>query len=664
MPKKILATSIFNYKSKEFLLNLKPSDIPVKGSSSYDDFILWEEEKCIAGVNINGIHIPGSLYFELNHWNIKLDVLDKYNNIVKEIGHPKLKDNSWIIHNGYEKAFKDKKILVIGGGRQSGKTTSITSLLGRQLTLFPNTFSLGLYSNSKDQEVNAGYLEVGLEHLEHLKIPRLDKNWKGGLIRLGYKQVDNTDEIWSTLYMRNTDEGKNTQIGAGTTLNFFVFDEIAKAPVSKAMEAVKPALISEFGLRCSPIYVFTGGDVLKSKDAENLFMNPKANDVLEFDNEGKKTGLFLGGWYRQDFKNTVALSDYLKTTKGSELDEISIQITDFDLANTTLDKEQELLKQDPDKSKYLKHKMYYPRTIQEMFLSENENPFPREALEQQKQFLLSSPIGQNIELFRGANGKVQHKFSQKYPINKYPVTSGDNLDAPIVMYDSPDRFNGQKAIHIIGVDGYADDESSMSDSLGSIYVFRRFHSDISDPFNGCMVASYTARPKTMKEFNETVLRLAEFYDATIMYEHVNAGFKDFFESKNKYHLLIPTPSLTKEISPNSQSKNSTGLRATPGIQKHALNLSLDYCNEDLVDGKLGVTRILDTVLIEELLAYDGHKNVDRYIAFSMSIEALYMYKKYTTIIYQEEEIVERPNVRKNAFGITLKNKSNAFGFNK
>ena len=553
MAKKIPQSDIFNYKSKEFLLNLKPSDIPAKGSSAYDDFVIWEEEKCIGGVNINGIHIPGSLYFELNHWNIKLDVLDKYGNIVKIIGHPKLKDNSWIIHDSYDKAFKEKKILVIGGSRQSGKTVTITSLLGRQMVLFPNTFSLGLYANSKDQEVNAGYLEVGLEGLEHLKIPRLDKNWNGGLIRLGYKQQDNTDEVWSTLYMRNTEQGRKTETGAGTTLNFFIYEEIAKAPCSKAMEAVKPALISEFGLRCSPIYVFTGGDVEKSKDAENLFMNPVANDILPFDNEGVKTGLFLGGWYRQDFKTTKTLSEYLSVKAGSELDEINIQVTNFDLANEVLDKEQLLLQKDPDKSKYIKHKMYYPRSIREMFLSENENPFPREALEQQKQFLLSNPIGQNIDLFKSSDGTVKFKFSSRLPITEYPL-KGINLlgtDAPIVMYDNPDKYKNERGLHLIGVDTYNDDESAMSDSLGSIYVFRKFHSDLSDPFNGCMVASYCGRPKTMKQFNEIVLMLAEFYNATVMYEHTGGSFKDFFEGKNKLHLLIDTPSLTKEISPNS-----------------------------------------------------------------------------------------------------------------
>ena len=664
MAKKVIPqTTIFNYKSKEFLLNLPASAIPPKSSKDYEDFILHEEEKCITGVNINGVYIPGSLYFELNHWKIKLDVLDKYGNVVKEIAHPRLRDNSWIIHNAFDNAHKQKKILIIAGGRQIQKTTTITSLLGRQMILFPNTFSLGLYSSSKDQEVNAGYLEVGLENLEHLKIPRLDKNWKAGLIRLGYKQIDNTDEIWSTLYMRNTDEGKNTEVGAGTTLNFFVFDEIAKHPVSKAMEAVKPALISEFGRRGASVYCFTGGDVEKSKDAENLFLNPEANDVLAFDNEGKKTGLFLGGWYRQDFKIKTTLSNYLNKTNPSELDEIEISYTDFNLANETLDKEQEALSKDPDKSKLLKHKMYYPRSIKEMFLSENENPFPRQALEQQLQFLKTNPYGQNIELFRSLNGKVEFKFSNKLPINEYP-TKSYSLDAPIVMYDSPEKFKGQKGLHIVAADTFNDDEAPTSDSLGSVYVFRKNHSDLSDPFNGCMVASYTTRPKTMKEFNETCLMLAEFYDAQIMYEHTGGAFKDFFDGKNKGHLLIDTPSLQKEINPNSKVGNSKGLRPTVGNKKHALNLSLDYLNEELPDGRLGTTRILDPVLIEELLAYDGVRNTDRYIAFSMGMEAIYMYKKYLVKVNyesEEETVNKKQAYKKNAFGFDVNKKSSIFG---
>jgi hypothetical protein len=70
---------------------------------------------------------------------------------------------------------------------------------------------------------------------------------------------------------------------------------------------------------------------------------------------------------------------------------------------------------------------------------------------------------------------------------------------------------------------------------------------------------------------------------------------------------------------------------------------------------------MDALLIDEMLAYDGVKNTDRYIAFSMAIEALYMYKKYTTIVnYQEEESKPEPKQKNNAFGIINNNNFSNF----
>ena len=51
----------------------------------------------------------------------------------------------------------------------------------------------------------------------------------------------------------------------------------------------------------------------------------------------------------------------------------------------------------------------------------------------------------------GFSTQPTFKFSSKNPVSKYPVTAGDSLDAPIVMYDSPDKFNGQKGIHILSI---------------------------------------------------------------------------------------------------------------------------------------------------------------------------------------------------------------------
>lgn len=1403
---------------------MKPSDIPPKGHSDRKAFIDNEINKSIYGITVNGIFIPGGLYWEFNHWKIPVDIEVK-GVIKKEILTPQLRDNSWIIHNAYEEATKQKKILVIGGARQISKTVTLTSLLGRQILLFENTNSLGLYSNTKDIEVTNAYLDVGLANVsEFLSLPVLDKDPKKGLMRIGFKQKDNTNYVYSSLYLRNTDEGKNTEIGAGLTLNFFAFDEIAKHSCAKAIEAVKPALISEFGWRCAPLFCFcvcvgtkvwnnngelvnienlitdngiigfdrsqgsyskedityyqdplqkpcyrietakgtflecsfdhpilyrsrdetygdvkrrgqrkiyfkpckdlkvgnqialieevpifsdkkmwnprlvglligdgsygkdktprlancdkevldyvesnfdvvferghltidgrdykeirirgicqylrelgiytqtkhqktlpenihsfdkesicemlggfydadghithtgialtsmskpllyevkllliklgihsnihnkpihktnllaknpcfslhvedrksvlkfkenitflvkekqrkldlvcdklqskknqipqetkglrferivsivdigikdvynltanntntyiangivthnTGGNVEKSKDAENFFMFPEANNVLPFENEGKKTGLFIGGWYRQDFKRETSLSKYLNVEQGSELDEVKIKVTDFEKANTVLDQEQLDLSKDPDKSKLLKHRMYFPRSIQEMFLSESENPYPRELVEQQIKLLESNPIGTAVELYRDNSTKeVKHKLSSKLVNTQFPNPDWKLFqDAPIVIYDFP-KYKDTYGLHFIGClppgekvmtdkglknveeislidklintegnqvdifnlqqynvtdeavyeikiantlrttkftkehpilvsenktgyvsinrykreglkqrykkldfkfkpvsevkikdwvkvpniyikevkpdyeqlwneitcnncnklknplqnkdfwwliglwlgdgwtekdrvafvfnkkepyyiskfievckslfdkdiivgkdkescaeyyissiklnlfltkhfgryadgkkisewvkylkpefkkellrgylnsdgyvgisktkqllnigfvsinlelleaiqdilfslgiisnmsllrnekthffgkklcntkkcyqlrlghtdsqillnsiydgqdhkinkvkkidfgrdvhfkncffstsldyiyfqikqinksqysgkvynfecdthtymchhipthncDTYNDDQVSHSDSLGSIHVYRKEHADLTDDFRGCMVASYIGRPKSAKEFNEIALMLTEFYNGMVLYEHVTPSLLEYYDGKNKTHMLIDTYDLQKTININTKTLNKKGLKPTTANQKFLLNSELGYLTEELEDG-YGIRRIYDLYLLRQYLV-DRDKNTDAIISNQHAIAALNMFAKMNVKIDDGQEYEYNPI--RNAFGFGMKSSSdtkkrNAFG---
>ena len=1066
-----LQTTIFNYNTPEFYINMNPANIPSKGSTARKDFIAEEKRKCKEGLNINGIYIPGSLYFHLNYYKLEGD--SKTQRGKKEIFLPTLRDNEWIVFNDYEEAVKQGKAYTLFGLRQCGKTEMETSLCLRELSLFKRTEALALFAGDNFKQNFTKKLRIAIEHGEKfIIVPNIDKDWKKEEIRFGITKADNTLDLHSTLFIYNTQEGKKIQVSSGKTPSFFLIDEAAVSPFRAVYETVKPALLSDYGgLRCSPIFTLTGGESQQAKDAENFIKFPVVEEQLVFNYNGKDLGgRFLDGRYRKDCKVDSTISAYTGITTNTWLDDFPIRVTDFQLAEDRINKEKEEASKSPDKSALHLKRIFFPMTLEDVFLSENENPFPRQALEQQLQFLKTNPYGQNIELFRSLSGKVEFKFSNKLPINEYP-TKSYSLDAPIVMYDSPEKFRGQKGLHVVaclptgekvltskgllniedvsiedklinkdgelvdifnlqktfvekediysiktsnvfrkslftsehpiltsdnvikrmcprkakklGVrqrekvfdfkfktaqnlkekdwvvipntyknlkndfnieelwkdeklykecyqidnpllkedfwwlvglwagdgfaskrttsvnfcfnsnelesiekfktvcknilqreptickirenckeytvssrqfntflndnfgtgaggkkipewvkklddnlkkhlllgylhsdgcvtvdernysniqyvsvslellegiqdiafslnllpnlsllretgfreikkgkisttkacytlrfcnddtikfckmfnnykqdyklkkvvfketnrrafknamfsedfnhiylqikkietfkysgwvhnfecethtyitrcctthncDTYSDSEAPTSDSLGSVYVFRRNHSDLSDPFNGCMVASYTARPKTMREFNETILLLAEFYDAQIMYEHVHDGFLQFFDGKNKGHLLIDTPSLQKEINPNSKVGNSKGLRPTVGNKKHALNLSLDYLNEELPDGKLGVTRILDPVLIEELLAYDGVKNTDRYIAFSMGMEAIYMYKKFLVVVnYEsEEETQDRKKQyvsKKNAFGFDINKKTNIFG---
>jgi hypothetical protein len=182
--------------------------------------------------------------------------------------------------------------------------------------------------------------------------------------------------------------------------NFISTHNCAKGNVIEAHEAVLPAINSKFGMRCSPFYTATGGNLEKSKDFESMFFNPETYKFKSFENENKKTGFFLGGWYRSDFKKESNFIDWynkknnLNIIPDSELESIKYYETDFDLANKTLDFEEEKAKE-TSLLAWQKRKMYYPRNLGDMFLKVEQNPFSKFIAEFEK--LLKFLETQNVK---------------------------------------------------------------------------------------------------------------------------------------------------------------------------------------------------------------------------------------------------------------------------
>lgn len=471
MAKKVIPqTTIFNYKSKEFYINLNSSDIPPKGSDDRKDFIAWEKEKCKKGVTINGIFIPPSLYWHLNHIKIDIDELDSYGNPVAVSNIPELRDNDWIFHNGYWQAYNrpDKKILQVLGSRQLGKSVNESSILLHQAQIFKNSRCLLLGGNKGDIGVITKYINtMHFNMTPFLKVPLLDKDFNKPEVKFGYKANDNTDNVYSSLFIRNTDEGKVTEVGAGVTINVAVIDECGKFEFSEAFAAIKPALVSRFGWRASPIITGTGGSFEKGKDAKKYFFKPKANDVLPFEQEdGKETGLFISGLYRQDgkvettFENLVTSQEpviknittgvYKKTT--TELDNMRVWVKDDEKAKAIIKAESDNYLQNNDQLEYLKHKMYYPQEYNDIFLSKSTNPYYSDGLKAHLQYLLSNPVGMGYDLFKMPSGEIGVSFSQKPIISTFP-TPPEYLfrDAAVVIYDKP-RYDKEQTykIHVAG----------------------------------------------------------------------------------------------------------------------------------------------------------------------------------------------------------------------
>lgn len=431
-------------KNSEFFINLK--SLPPKESKEFEDLVDWEMKKCLEGTTIAGVYIPGWLYFHLNHWWIRIDDQDAVGNVHRIESLPLLRDNEWIRAEHFEECRKQKKAYIEIGARQGGKSEMEASYTGYNSLLFQNSQNIIVGSNSKDIDMLKDKVDFGLKKMwEGLYIPRLDKTWRGNQVRLGYKKKDGEDDIWSVIIIRNTDEGKNTEVAAGTTAKGFVYDEAGKADWMKSYEAAKPAFSSDFGLRAIPIVVGTGGSFEKGEDAERVFYNPEANGFLGIEDPltGKKTGLFISGLYRREFKYETTLAEFLRKKRGvdipenTELDIIPMKVTDEDRAKEAILSERELKKKDADQSEYLKVIMYSPLTVEECFMRKANSVFNTMAAKAQQQRIYNNNI-ESIKLFLHHDGeKVDFEYSNKRPISRFPHDHSEDLDAPIQVWEMP-----------------------------------------------------------------------------------------------------------------------------------------------------------------------------------------------------------------------------------
>ena len=634
-------------KSSEFFRNMK--SLPPEGTDEYKQLIDWEIEKISGGVTVNGVYFSGWLYWHLNHWWIRIDDLDEYGNIIRKPQLPELRDNEWIRAEILEKCKREKKGYMEVGGRQSGKSETEASYFGMNATIFENTQNLIVCGNDDDLSLLKDKVDFGLKRLWNgIAIPRLDKTWRLNQIRLGYKDTRGEDQIWSYIIIRNAREGHNTEAGAGTTAKTVIFDEVGKYLFASSFKAIEPAIKSKFGWRTVPILVGTGGSFENGKDAENFFYNPESNNFMSFSDEkaNKRTALFLSGLYRLDCKEEITLDKYLETEYGtliqdrSELSKIIIAASNKEKAIRIISEERELAKGNPDRTLFLKQKMYYPLTVDECFLTDSHNIFDIEAAKRQK-FRIDEQgrTGTPVILFHDGE-KIVHRFTDKLPITNFPSKPNDDKDAPIVIYEFPVE-NPPYGLYVAGVDSYKQGKAQYSTSLGTVDIYKRMTSITGENYQNMIVASYAARPDKKEEWELQARLLIKYYNARTLVENDEYSFIDCMIAKGDARYLEHQPEWIKEVVPHTTVNRDYGIHRSAEAIRIFLHGCLKKYMEEVIyqekdeDGNiirevLGVTRILNPMLLEEIINYNEDVgNFDRVIsaeiaiAFAMKLDPIY-----------------------------------------
>ena len=277
----------------------------------------------------------------------------------------------------------------------------------------------------------------------------------------------------------------------------------------------------------------------------------------------------------------------------------------------------------------LKFKAYWCKKPSDSFIVLTKNDFNvEEAKRQQRNIRENDLNGTPVNLVLSDNGMVVHEFSEKLPITEFPVKT-QSKDAPVMIYEFP-MENPPFGLYVAGVDPYRHSESEYGDSLGAVYIYKRMHEIGSEKYQDMFVASYVARPGDIKTWNETARRLIKYYNARTLCENDEMSFINYMIDKGDGHYLEDQPEWLKTIVPNTKVDRKKGIhRSAKQIREFLDGQMKEYLdqviykehdeNGSITKEVLGVSRILDPMLLEEIIRFDKDKNFDRVIAAQLAI---------------------------------------------
>lgn len=671
--------------STEFFRNMKskPEYDVTKNyfEQSPDVLQFYEEEyrKIKEGINIAGVHISGWLYFHLNFYKTLIPLSVIHNNPeygeTEVLSNPILRDNELYIADMHEKAKKQNKGLFVFGTRRLAKSVMVSSIYHYNVVTKPNSSGSLIGANKEDLDKLAKEMRSGYYNMHPaFKIPIISGEGfsSGTSVLYGAKQMSGFARVQhSTTYIINVNTSNNKASslkGAGDVQHYWIHDEAGHNKSLIALwEQAKPAFMSPFGWRCTPVILGTGGNEAISRDAQRMLMNPEAYDILPMDWEYLESFVpesRLITWERKQFgifapaqmsfnqgmiKLNSTLAD-VKKVDDPKLKDIRIQLTDWEHSLNVLKETRE--KKKDDLILFSQERMNFPLDVDECFLQGNLNPFPTEEAQSHKLRLMrkinDGGIAEHKDI-RMLNGALMIDDS-KHQLANFPHRGG-NIEVPVQIFEMPEiPENPERLLHfdgtyVAGLDFYKHD-NSKGDSLGALYVFKR-NVNINDPFANCIVASYVGRPQTMDKFCDIAEGILTMYGAVCLQEGADDYFEKVLRKKGTDRIFLGN---SKDISMlvNNGKTPASGLGLPPTVsnQKYLLNLVISYCDEDVImfDEDLnkevvrkGVCRIQDIHLLDEIINYNNSGNFDRIISFGHALA----WARYLDSIHQMPKVRQK-----------------------
>lgn len=634
-------TKVF-LETREYFLKHHLYTKSVVGTFQYKEFWENERKKCIEGVTIGDLWIPGTYYFYLNYYPIlgKDPVTGRKTRIF-----PQFTDVDLEYFTIVEKAKKEKKGVIMTKPRRTGFSFKNSCLVAHEYNFYRDAKCIIGSFESKLSENTMNMTLEGLNFLDQNTVwfkPRNPDTKE--FVKARHQKTVNGVTAWVgyNSEIRRLTFKDNPQSSVGLSASIFLFEEAALfSNIIEAYNYSEPTWKDGNELIGIPILFGTGGDMGGSSDQfSEMFYNPDKFNLLAFDNiwEPEKSEQRCG-WFlpatRQRFgtykdKETKQVIDLVDKDGNSNVEYALKSIMEF----------RETKKGDPQA--YKDAITQYPLTPSEAFLKTSKSPFPLFLIQERLAELETNKSIEDAHWLADLaieNDEVSFKLSKKERCPKFPINDKNlDLDFPIEIYEQPYQEKPAFGVYIAGIDPYDDDEASSSDSLGSVIILNTLTNRI--------VAQYTARPKTAKEFYENTRRLLLYYNAIANYENQKKGLFAYFEQKNCLYMLADTPRILKDEqvmkTVYTTGNNAKGTTASKEVNKYGREAIKTYLYDQAYGKDDGITNthvIPSKMILKELELWNIDGNFDRVSAMIMLM--ILKEDRFKIVIDKEEDRAEQ-----------------------
>lgn len=595
------------------------------GTSMYYEYWDKEVKRCLHGfTSDDGDYITGYHYWYLNYSPILKVVKTNKSKSKKIIGFPSFWDYDRSFFLAVEEAEQIGKHLAVIKARRKGYSFKVASMLTRNFYLIPDSKNYA-FAGEMEFLTKDGILSKTWDMFDFIdentawykKRQKIDQNIhkrasyvfdKDGVqIEAGYKS-----EIMGVSLKNDADKIR------GKAGRLMIFEEAGKFPNLKEAWMVAKHSVEQgddvFGLM---IAFGTGGtDEGDYEGLRDLFYEPGAYGCLEIENIWDEGAGEACGFFVPVYNNFS--ENYMDEDGNSDIE---------GAIRYCIKERKRIIETATDRNTIDRYIAEMPMNPQEATLQLSGNIFPKEELIKHLSFIRTHKSIKNQKqvgkLITGENGLLEWFPSDKpKDLTKYRIDKKDREDisGEIVIWEHP-VDNPPYGLYIGGCDPY-DHDTSTTNSLGSIFIYKRFQNF--ESYYDMIVAEYTGRPETAEDYYENVYKLLKYYNAILLYENERKGIFQHFTKKNAEYFLADQPDIINDIIQNSSVQRKKGIHMTQQIKAWAEIKVKEYLLEDRGEGRLGLHTILSEPLLEELIAYNDTGNFDRVIAFMM------------VLIYREE----------------------------